>query len=58
VGFPDSEIVIAVSGQAPDLRGTVRMGHGPDQQFVGWLGLLSALQVAVDAQAQAVETGS
>jgi len=40
---------VAISARAPELRGTVRMAGGPDQPFMGWLGLLSALQVAVEA---------
>jgi hypothetical protein len=46
------EIVVAISSQAPDLRGTVRVTDEPDQPFVGWLGLLSALQVAVGPAGQ------
>lgn len=46
---PDPEIVVAISGQAPDLRGTVRSADGADRPFTGWLGLLSALHLAVEA---------
>jgi hypothetical protein len=47
---PDREIVVAISAVGPELRGTVRTADGPDQPFMGWLGLLSALQVAVEAR--------
>ncbi len=45
----DQEIVVAIAQQAPELRGTVRAAERADQPFTGWLGLLSALQVAVEA---------
>jgi hypothetical protein len=48
VATPDREIVVAISAQAPELRGTVRTADGSNEPFTGWLGLLSALQLAVE----------
>jgi len=45
---PGREIVVAISGNGSDLRGTVRVADAPEQSFTGWLGLLSALQGAVE----------
>lgn len=45
----EREIVVAIAPQAPELSGSVRTADGADRPFTGWLGLLSALQLAVDA---------
>jgi hypothetical protein len=42
------EIVVAITAQEPDLCGTVRTAEGADHPFTGWLGLLSALQAAME----------
>jgi len=49
VAAPDREIVVAISAQTPELRGIVSAAGRLDQPFTGWLGLLSALQVAIEA---------
>lgn len=49
----EAEIVVALDLDAADLSGTVRL-EGEERRFVGWLGLLDALQRATgEARASA-----
>jgi hypothetical protein len=45
------EVVISLdpSGEARFLRGRVQVASEPDRPFAGWLGLLSALEAAVES---------
>lgn len=45
----EGEITVAVRSGPAGLSGTIRSGATADQQFTGWLGLLSALEAAITA---------
>jgi hypothetical protein len=48
-------VMVELERREPPIGGTVRIESEPDRPFVGWIGLLGALEAALGTNAQDVE---